>query len=221
MVLGTAACVTSACSCAPATPESTAEIEADAPKTREPEPYTRGIQDVTKEDLRAWLLWQYSIEDAIGTNRIWFNDAPIEDVSQAALNGALPHVRFFKTKFQTPYYEYRQVGTLLAVQANAGKLQITKCCSPDYSQLDSRFLELLNGAKATSEDDRKKLGAEISGMLASIVYRGVISEEGFDGENFSALILIVESRPFARVTVAFDGEGVTSVKLSNGVVPED
>ena len=87
------------------------------------------------------------------------------------LNKLLPECCFYTTILWSPYYEYRNVQTLLVVRRDTvGKSQVL--LSPTFKKEPEEFFQIFYGIQTIDSSQSLALSNEISSILSSITYAG-------------------------------------------------
>jgi hypothetical protein len=176
-----------------------------------------GIDDVTEAHVRAALIRTYAFAEVQREKNagLWFDgQTDVERIEFPVLEHALPGVRFYKTSLFTPYPMcYAKVGTIVAAWVDAGQMRIAACQSPVYTNPGEGSLEMLIGARAESDAEKRAVGKDIANLFASITYRSAVESAELDGPVFRADVTHFE-RFWRRIVVSFEAGRVASVALT-------
>lgn len=174
----------------------------------------------TVEDVRAYLQKKYPAHPDNPTARLRFKAAKIVEADAPALREWLPRTRFFVTKINTTFLEYREVETLVSVSISGGKVTCQECFSPIFTIVSPEFRAQFHGLRAKSAEERRRLGEAIASLFQQITYKGGLQNGDFR-ERGSHIELLHNKRHYRTIHFDFDENGcLKSVKFENPVGKE-
>jgi hypothetical protein len=92
---------------------------------------------------------------------------------------------FNKTILNTAYLEYPELRMIIAVP-KSNEDEIRELMSPTFTDVSQDFINIFQGLKTNSEEEKMKLIKEISGLFEKITYEGAIKNIEKKDENFTS-----------------------------------
>ena len=173
-----------------------------------------------KQAARQYLEIKYDeFDDLADGGRIIYGPAynpkaTLERVAVEELTKVLPTTTFFRTKLDTHYNEYPELNVIVAVTESDGKYAIRSSVSPTFETPSGKFLALIRGKGAMSDDQRKQLVIGMGKLLAAITHKGHLKKER-NGKRHASVELWHDDLHWLDLDVYFDKDNAVKYVLVN------
>lgn len=130
-----------------------------------------------EQAVRSYLQVKYDEFDETDDGRRIYGPAydptaPLEAVKVEEFERFLPTTTFSRTMLDTPYFEYPKLEVIVAVTKSGEKYDVRSCVSPLFAAPSPKFLYLIRGKGAMSDEQRRNLAVGMGKLLAAVTYKG-------------------------------------------------
>jgi len=151
------------------------------------------------------------------TRFLSFASSKTTPINTPLLKNLLPEYCFFSTEFESSYYEYREVETVIALRLDSTSKSIITH-SPVFTQENKSFIQLFYNLNIRDNSSKIEVCKEIAAIFSSITYKGHINQlMNLKNQNVISFELWHDDLSWRIYDFHFDNDSLVDIEIKGGV----